>query len=105
MIPMLGQIAVAVLAVGLVAIAFGGLTALSIYLKVTIEQPDFWRSRLYFPRRRLEFDNRVVHLALQKENTTRSGRIADWFLKRGTVLLIAGGIAKAALFVLERQTQ
>ncbi len=104
MMAILDQIATGVLTLGLVAITAGILITLSIYLRVTIAQPDFWKSLLYFLRKRLEFQNRVLHLALQTENTTHSGMVADWFLKRGTVLRVVGGIAKGVLFFIERPT-
>jgi hypothetical protein len=104
MTAILHQMSTIVPATGLVAIAVGILIALSIYLTATIAQPDFWKSRLYFFRRRLQFQIRVLNLALQKENTTRSGIVADWFFRAGTVLLFVGGIAKAVMFFIERPT-
>lgn len=94
----------ALLTVGFATLIAGAAFARFTHLKVGLTQPDFWKSFLYFFPKRIAFHMRVAQLAHDAENTTRSGRIADWFLKRGTVLLVIGGIAKAVLFFMERQT-
>lgn len=104
MMPMLDQIARFGIALGMLAIVIGFFLAVSIAVSVAIAQPDFREGQWGAFHKRMQFRSRVGALAREKENTTRSGRVADWFLKRGTVLLVVGGLAKAVLFFIERQS-
>jgi hypothetical protein len=104
MMAILDHTAAGVIVLGMFAIAIGFFLALSISLRVAHAQPDFWRLHWGSFRERMQIRSRVGAIAREKENTTRSGSIADWFLKRGTVLLVIGGITKAVLFFIERQS-
>ncbi len=98
------QIAIGFIALGMSAIAIGFVLAISISARVAVKHPDFWIGQFGTFSERMQVRGRIGAIAREKEKTTRSGRIADWFLKRGTALLIAGGITKAVLFVIERQS-
>jgi hypothetical protein len=104
MMPILDQIATGGLALGMLAIVIGSIVAGSISVRVAIAQPDFWRLHWGSFHERMQIRSRIGTLARQRENTARSGRIADWFLRRGTVLLIVGGMAKAIAVLIERQS-
>jgi hypothetical protein len=104
MMPILDHIATGSIIFGMLAIVIGFFIAASITLGVAMAQPDFWQSQFGSFHECMQIRSRVGALARQKENTTRSGRIADWVLKRGTILLAVGGIAKAVSFFVERYT-
>ena len=104
MMAILDQIATGGLAFGMLAIVIGSFVAISIAIRITIAQPDFWDGQWGGFHKRMLFRSRVGALARKKENTTRSGRLADWFLKCGTILLIVGGVVKLTLFFIEIAT-
>jgi hypothetical protein len=103
--PILDQIATGGIALGMLAIVIGCFAAISISIRVAIAQPDFWKSQWGSFHERMQIRSRVGAIARSNENTTSSGRIADWFLRRGTVLLVLGAISKAILFFIERQSR
>lgn len=104
MIAVLDQIAMGMLVLGLLAVGAGIGFIIVTHLKVAVAQPEFWKSLFYFFSKRVTYQMHVAQLALDAENTTRSGKIADWLLKRGTALLIVGGFTKAFMFFIERQS-
>jgi hypothetical protein len=99
----LAQIATVVIVLGMSALVIGFMIAISIAARVALSQPDFWDGQWGSFAKRMEVRSRVGELARQEENTSRSGKVSDWLLRRGTFLLMIGGIAKAILFLIQRQ--
>ncbi len=100
----LDHAATGVLVAGLLAAFCGFACAAVLNGRMILGSAIYWQSLLKPLRQRMEDQHELMQQALDAENTTRTGRIADWFLRRGTVLVIIGGVAKAVLFFIEKQT-
>ena len=104
MTPVLNLVSSYMLALGMLGLVAGGFIAAFIGVRVAFSQPDFWDKQWAGLQERMEFRSRIGQISREKENTTREGSVADWMLKRATFLMIAGGMLKGILFLIERQS-